>query len=377
MLRLRRSSTNFPLQPLVKEEEQEVHIQRISTDKMTVDGLYRRAEQLQENCHDHITYISDGYPHKLYIRNQDSSEPVPAFHFMEKLDESSTPAVRVGGRLTPYAFGQLCTKAGVPTSYVNKCIRAGEYTLATQNVNTWLCGENTRPFLVRMCGDHIRGLLSARYQMFDTTEVLSHLLSTDGLKDYEIKGYYLDEERFHLRAVAPKRLKVDGEDLFAGIQVDSSDVGKSSLTVMFFIFKQLCTNGLCVARGGGELFRQKHLGIDADEFNSALVSAFKRIPVLTSNVEEIIKESREIKLNHSRKAELDFISDVVKSVMTNTKMSETEAQKVVEVMREKYSETNWGLVNAITEVAQEHTLERRLELERMAGNMLMRGVRVA
>ena len=40
-------------------------------------------------------------------------------------------------------------------------------------------------------------------------------------------------------------------------------------------------------------------------------------------------------------------------------------------MKPKYEDNIWGLINSITEVAQDFTLERRLELERIAGNLLV------
>lgn len=40
-------------------------------------------------------------------------------------------------------------------------------------------------------------------------------------------------------------------------------------------------------------------------------------------------------------------------------------------MKDRYDMSRWGLINGITEVAQDFTLERRLELERMAGNLLV------
>ena len=43
-------------------------------------------------------------------------------------------------------------------------------------------------------------------------------------------------------------LPIDGEDLFAGITLDSSDVGRSGLYVRFFIYKQVCTNGLIIPK---------------------------------------------------------------------------------------------------------------------------------
>ena len=44
--------------------------------------------------------------------------------------------------------------------------------------------------------------------------------------------------------------------------------------------------------------------------------------------------------------------------------------KVISLMEEKYNRTQWGLINSITEVAQDFTLERRVELEKIAGRML-------
>jgi hypothetical protein len=44
--------------------------------------------------------------------------------------------------------------------------------------------------------------------------------------------------------------------------------------------------------------------------------------------------------------------------------------QVIVFMRQKYGTTHWGLVNSITDVAQQYSLERRLELEHIAGNLL-------
>ena len=65
-------------------------------------------------------------------------------------------------------------------------------------------------------------------------------------------------------------LNIDGEDLFAGITLDSSDVGRSGLSVRFFIWKQVCTNGLVISKSAANLFRQKHIGITHEDFATGL-----------------------------------------------------------------------------------------------------------
>jgi hypothetical protein len=58
------------------------------------------------------------------------------------------------------------------------------------------------------------------------------------------------------------------------------------------------------------------------------------------------------------------------SIKAKTRLSDDHVDKVVELMQTTYTPSKWGLINSITQVAQEHSLERRLELESIAGEML-------
>ena len=57
-------------------------------------------------------------------------------------------------------------------------------------------------------------------------------------------------------------------------------------------------------------------------------------------------------------------------IRQQTNLSNESAGKVIDLMQNRYGDNRWGYINAITEVAQDFTLERRLELERIAGNLL-------
>ena len=73
------------------------------------------------------------------------------------------------------------------------------------------------------------------------------------------------------------------------------------------------------------------------------------------------------------------IEDIIKKLRTSMRMSEDQAKKVIDLFEYRlhkaedfrYENNNWGLTNAITEVAKETSLERRIELERFAGNLLV------
>ena len=273
--------------------------------------------------------------------------------------------------ISRHALSQLGTKIGVPARYLEKCVSSGRIDLAQDNVNSWLEDYN-KDLFIREYNGGIRGILSSKYSVCDSHEILKALDYSVDLSQYEVKGSYLNEERLHLRLISKEMLPIDGEDLFAGLFVDSSDVGRSILTVKFGIYKQVCTNGLVIARAGGTLFEQKHIGISADEFHEGLVASICNIDLLTENAVEWVKSSKRKEnrwsVNGGHEGE---IREFVAHIRQQTNLSEDSASKVISLMQTKYEDNRWGLINSITEVAQDFTLERRLELERIAGNMLV------
>ena len=272
--------------------------------------------------------------------------------------------------LSRFALGQLCTKVGVPTRYIDKCIDSGRIDLAKDNVNSWLEDYN-KDLFIREYNGTVRGVLSSKYSVCDSHEILKVLEDAVDLSKYKIKGSFLNEERLHLRLVSTEMLPIDGEDLFAGLFINSSDVGRSILTVQFGIYKQVCTNGLVIAKAGGTLFEQKHIGISADEFHQGLVASLANVDLLTDHAVEWVQRAKN-RYNHwSVETEHpEDIEEFVAYIRQQTNLSDDSAHKVISLMQTKYEDTRWGLINGITEVAQDFTLERRIELERIAGNML-------
>ena len=133
----------------------------------------------------------------------------------------------------------------------------------------------------------------------------------------------------------------------------------------------MCTNGLVIARAGGTLFEQKHIGISAEEFHEGLAKSLMSVDILTENAVELIKVAKKTKnrydINSLTEEEFNEFADYIKA---KTNISTENSSKVISLMQTKYDNSKWGLINGITEVAQDFTLERRLELERIAGNLL-------
>lgn len=273
--------------------------------------------------------------------------------------------------ISRYALGQLGSKIGVPIRYLDKCIQSGRIDLAQDNVNSWLEDFN-KDLFIREYDGKIRGILSNKYSVCDSHEILEVVNDAVDTSQYRIKGSYLNEERLHLRLVGKEMLPIDGEDLFPGLFIDSSDVGRSILTVRFGIYKQVCTNGLVIARNSGVLFEQKHIGISAEEFHEGLVASLSNVELLTENAVEWVQRAKNRPNHWSSASEYDDnINEFVAYIRNNTNLSEDSSRKVIDLMNTKYEDNRWGLINSITEVAQDFTLERRLELEKIAGNLLV------
>ena len=318
---------------------------------VTIRNLMERSEEIQSQCTDYMVVKANNHN----IRFNDDA----GITFVD----SSTGHVH-NLNLTHYSLSQLGTKIGVPARYLEKCVNSGRIDLAQDNVNSWLDGYD-KDLFIRAYNDRARGILSSKYSVCDTPEILGVVDDCVDLSKYKVKGSYLSEERLHVRLISKDMLPIDGEDLFAGLFLDSSDVGRNILTVKFGIYKQVCTNGLVIARAGGTLFEQKHIGITAEEFHNGLVKSLSNVDLLTEHAVEWVSEAKKKKA-----FSLEDTEEFINRIRQQTNLSEESANKVIELMKARYDMSRWGLINGITEVAQDFTLERRLELERIAGNIL-------
>ena len=340
----------------LKAVEKEVDTRELlNTGATPISTLILKANKIQDGCHDYnvskVTLrkmrFSDG--ELSFIDDLSGIERYPMSH---------------------YALSQLGSKIGVPANYLQKCIDSGRIDLASDNVNSWL-EDYGKDLFIREYNGHIRGILSSKYSVCDTPDILKVLQDTVDLNTYKVKGSFLNEERLHLRLVGKEMLPIDGEDLFPGIFIDSSDIGRSILTVKFGIYKQVCTNGLVIARAGGTLFEQKHIGISTDDFYEGLVASLKNIDVLSEHAVEWVQSAKHRDNHWSVMSKYeDDIQAFIDQIRQQTNLSNESAGKVIDLMQNRYGDNRWGYINAITEVAQDFTLERRLELERIGGNLL-------
>ena len=313
------------------------NIERLELDSDFAKVL-KRADEIQADCHDHVITAHD-------IRMDNDLN----LCFADKKMPMST-----------YASSGLCGKLKIPTVYYNRCADQNK-ELAARNVNEWLYNDD-RQFMVRGYKDVARGLLSGSYSKFDAPEILRAFDEVLDASQYKLKGSFVNEERMHIRLVEKEMLPIDGEDLFAGITLDSSDIGRSGLYVRFFIWKQIYTNGLIIPKSLGELFRQKHIGITSEEFAKNLKEGLESFNSIKTRMIDVINETKQIPTGE----------DIAEEIKNATKLTDDVVDEILMLADTSYDRSRWGIINGITEVAQKYSLERRLQLEQIAGDMLIK-----
>lgn len=333
---------------VVPEEQPEIR-EPIRTG-MSFNRLQAKARSIQRSCEDYDVYGGLRVSEKNHLLFMPQGEGVHQDLHMSDL-----------------ALCQLCAKIGVPAGYIQNCFKLGKEDLAAENMNRWL-EDYEKELFIRTYEERVRGVLSSKYSVLDVPDILDVLEDCVNISQYKIKGYFLNEERLHLRLVGKEMLPIAGEDLFPGIFVDSSDVGRSTLNVQFGIYKQVCTNGLVVAKVGGTLFNQKHIGIRSEDFFEGLKQSLGRIDELSEYAVEMVQFAKNKPLDFKDE---DRMKEFIGYVRNLTKLSQKDAEELPKLIEDKYESNMFGLINGITDIAQKFTLERRLDLERIAGNLLV------
>ena len=281
--------------------------------------------------------------------------------------------------ITRYGLTQAASYWGIPSKYLVDLYDRGLGSLAVKNINT-LNKDNLEKDIhshgkVLVSDDVTEAVVSERFAMnFPVCDVLETIRDNIDTDRYIPNQVFLSKTKMHIRFVDfAHKVKVGGEDMSVGFTCDSSDVGKSALKVNFFLYKFACKNGIVVVgktnsggRMAGTLYRQKHLGeaFDQDSIDR-FIASFDDIELLRDKGLDLIAEAQNRMMSV---AEMERILDSCKKNYVS--VDDSEREKIIDLARERYGRTKWGLINGITEVAQNHTLDDRIAYETWAGNLL-------
>ena len=316
-------------------------------------------------------------------------------------------------RPTPWAVAQFCQRLGMPAGYFRRCparlqdlqfnhwikqLSRGQEDAPDEGNDDPLAPERTDeeappeeispeaarfdgpdgdpdgpapsdPWLLRMKGDVLRGVLSSRYARLDH-DLLLDCLAPLLPAGFAVDWFALDDHGLHLRLVDPRCPKsvLAGDDLLCGIHVANSEVGRRAVTVDALVYRLVCQNGLIRRVKGRSLLHQRHVHLSAPRFKEALegavlgaldeagrfveqIRAAARTPV--PNVQAVLAE-----LGRQEALSKSFLEAVEQSLK-----SESVCQQ----------ETVWGLANGLTQAGQALSPDGRYAVEALAGRLIEHG----
>src|SRR6478736_4356653 len=252
------------------------------------------------------------------------------------------------------AFSMLCTRLGAPAEFIREKLPA-PLQLATLN---YLMSQGERPgsAMLRLRGDEVTAIVSERYAPLDAVELVSTLraaLVRQGLLDSVRVRAVATGITDVIRLVLPSEMvavKV-GDTSMVGLDVSSSSFGRSAVHI----------RGVVSLRHLGETQRLRD-GL-ADGVATALVHARglmghwqAAVTSYITNLADFIDGLRE--LSHSEQQGM---------------RSELGAAKPAELPEHS---SVYDVVNALTSAAHHAEPARRIELETVAGEMLLAHTKV-
>lgn len=270
--------------------------------------------------------------------------------------------------ISQFAFAQLCGRMGVPANYIKKCFVSNKEELALQNFKAW-AAETESNMLFRESNGVVRAVLSDKYAPFDSYRVLRALKYSADLERWKLTQVHLSEDRLVARFVDFTPLPVnDGSHLYLGFNVSSSDVGNGALSITMMLYRSVCQNGLLISSMGGTLYRQTHVGEKMTESKLATFNQiFFGIDASAKAVLDTIGKCRNRILK-------DYEMEVyLERARRELKLSEKSMEKMNSLLG-RYEQSQWGLINSVTELAQDFTLDTRLDMESWAGNFFAKSI---
>jgi len=265
--------------------------------------------------------------------------------------------------MSDWASQQFLKKIGLPSSFVSNCIELGEFGLARDAVNRFKTHTEDTEALFRIYDSKIVGVLSNRYSTFNDSSIID-IAKQNISGEYLINSFRVNPEYTSVRVVGTERMKTEDE-LYFGFVINNSNVGKSLLKVNFFMFRAMCTNGMIFGKRNLDSYNKKHVGIDWNVIEAEFSSVVESVEERKNFIEQKILESQ------SKAITSDDVQKFM-DTLQQTQVLRKKERETFEAIVGKYPMTEWGKVNMLTEFSRDLDLERREEIETVAGEIFLK-----
>jgi hypothetical protein len=293
--------------------------------------------------------------------------------------------------LNQWSRAQVANYTKIPREYFER-LSTETPDLLAKNINHGLeksaarYGNESR--MLRTLDGRVRGMLSSRYRILDSHDLLEAIFPVLSDKGMEIVSSEITDRRLFIKALSP-RITADvskGDTVQYGLVISTSDVGAGSVRVEPLVYRLVCQNGMIsntairkfhVGKNQAEDDIRELLTDKTRELTDAAFWAQVRDVVLSSmKAENFERQVDRIRIAAGERITNFDLPRVVELSMNAVKVSgDSKKNSILAALasgNEGAGLTKWGLINSFTRAAQqdEFDYEESVELERAAGQIL-------
>jgi hypothetical protein len=282
--------------------------------------------------------------------------------------------------LTTWSRQQLANILGIrwdrwfSSDLVAPADRAGEINRRFQRSNgTWKIRARRWAADEPATGDAVlRAFVSPTYAPIDDLSVFETLrrVLPGQVEDFRFVRLDLTPQssQYAVVSLAEVDLGVRGPDRHRnGFLIANSEVGSRSLSILTWIWRLVCTNGMVAA--ASQLFRMVHRRRKNESLDGRLAEAFKLLPEKWEQAASTLRRARQDAFEDTSAA-----LPALQVLLENNPQLHPMSQAIYEAFEEDPEPNRFGIVQAFTRAAQRFTPERRLMLEEFAGNVAARAM---
>lgn len=356
----------------------------------------RTAGALFEKIHEEIP--QDSIARGAHLTFKFEAEKKPALAGVESLIDASLQAteqarvkhgvkVRYGkyeNWIHRHALGQLAEKAGLPSKHLadwsNNGGWQGELAAHVLNEHYSRDGELVKEkYLLRAVRGQVRGVLSSRYRRLDNRpliEAFAEECQKVGAEPIDGTG---SDTRVAMKAIIPRVFEpVPGEVLTFGVEWSNSDYGSAKHAIRVFLFRLWCSNGATMENALGQVHLGREMGESIELSDKtyrldteASISALQDVVRSVFKKEQLDAMSLRIRKAHEEKVDWKSIdSKVGKRLLKDEAKAVKEAFEGEDVLNLPAGPSYWRASNALSWIANKAEPDRKLDLQRLAGEIL-------
>ena len=262
--------------------------------------------------------------------------------------------------LSDRAITQMCGRLNIPPRYLKRKMTEAAWHVVDPVIRDDLEKHGDR-VLLRLKGTSVRAVLSKKYTRLNNVDIFEDLARLVSERT-EVRSMHLDADGVWIKALFEGLdfIGADGVKYHVGMMIGNSEVGSRSVTVEPFIYRLSCTNDLVVMQD--DKFRQRHIYVDRAQLRLGLRKAI----AASVRAGDEMADQIELAINEEVEDPLAVIEKVAKKARYSQKFTD----EVKERWQDEQRSNKWGVVNAFTAAAQGLEGDRRVDVERMAGNLM-------